>query len=440
MLAARTLNRTLEAVALLCLATGCEEVWQKIGGHSLSRGRNQEDEIAANAPPPDGPKLGILADLTPVYDEPDRDSRRIGWLHAGAQVSRAAKSTSVGGCPGGWYSIHPRGFVCVGAGVTLDLKHPTLAAMGLAPKLNEPLPYPYAEARVGTEIFVPNNEPEASVHAVARLRPAATFAVVGSWQAMDENDQRLRLALMTRGTFVRIDDLRAVETRGSNGVRLDTGQYALPLAFVIAERAKSWRLDGEQAIAAKSLARGTTWHIGSRPRLLGTVRYYQLDDGSWLQDSDVAVIRLRNEWPAFATGGKRWVDLDLQGGIIVLYAGQQATFAALTLAGPKPGTAKYAGETDVTAKYVTDMQPDPRSVDNRVYDVPWVIELRNGLRLHAGLGQERAGATAQKTAFVELAPPDAQQVWTWTAPTLPPGWHGIAASDSAEQRTRVLVR
>jgi hypothetical protein len=440
MLGARTFNRTLNFVALLCLATGCDELRQKISDHSLSRGRNQEDEVANNAPPPDGPKLGILADLTAVYAEPDRNSHRIGWLHAGAQVPRAASPTPASGCPGGWYSIHPRGFVCIGAGATLDLKHPTLAAMGLAPRLNEPLPYPYAEARVATEVFVPNNEPEASVHAVARLRPAATFAIVGSWQAMDENDQRLRLALMTRGTFVRVDDLKAADTANSAGLRLDDGHASLPLAFIVSDRVKSWRLDGEQAVPARSLTKGTTWHVGSRPKLLGTVHYYQLDDGTWVQDSDVTLIRLRNEWPTFATGGKHWVDLDLQDGNVVLYAGQQPVFAALTLSGPKQGGTKYAGETDVTAKYVTDMQPDPRTTDSRgAYDMPWVIELRNGLKLHAGVGHER-GTGAQKAGYVELAPPDAQYVWTWIAPTLPNGWYGVAAADSAERRTQVLVR
>jgi hypothetical protein len=426
---------------LLSLAAGCDGFWHKVGGHQLSLGHEQGDELGANAPPADGPKLGILADFTPVFDAPDRNGRRLGWLHAGAQVPRAEKATQASGCAEGWFAVFPRGYVCVGSGATLDLKHPTLAAMGLSPRLNEPLPYPYAEARVATEVFVPNNEPEPAVHSVGRLRPAATFAVVGSWQAMDETDQRLRLALMTRGTFVRADDLRAAETPKPSGVRLEAGHQGLPLAFVTTDGARSWRLEGEQATPQRTLTRGSTWHVGVRPKLLGAVRYYPLDDGTWVQDSDVTLARLRNEWPAFATGTKHWADLNLDENTVVLYEGQRPTFAALTLSVPKQSNSKYVGQTEVIAKYVTDMQPDPRNGDSshEVYDVPWVVELRNGLRIHAGLGRQRRGSVLQAPR-VELAPPDAQFVWNWVAPALPAGWHGVAASQSAERRTQVLVR
>jgi hypothetical protein len=441
MLTARILQPALIGVGLLCAVSGCDDLWRKVTGHRLSRGHHQGDELGAHAPAPDGPKLGILADFTGVCEDPDRNSRRLGWLHAGAKVARAEHGEQNSSCPGGWYAIYPRGFVCAGTSATLDLKHPTLAAMGLAPKLNEPLPYPYAEARVATEVFVPNNEPEASVHSVARLRPAATFAVVGSWQAMDETDQRQRLALMTGGTFVRADDLRAAETATSSGVSLDSAQLSLPLAFIVADRAKSWRLEGDQALPLKQLGKGTTWHVGSRPRSLGATRYYSLDDGAWVQESDVTVVRLRNNWPAFVSSDRHWVDVNLDDNTVVLYSGQHPAFATLMLGSPKQNIAKFTGETEVIAKYVTDKQLDPRSIDSNheVYDVPWVVELSNGLMLHAAIGRERK-ATVLRIARVELAPSDARFVWNWVEPTLPAGWHGVSASDHAEHRTPVLVR
>jgi len=441
MLAARTSSLSPLGVALLCLVSGCDGLWNKVTGRGLSRGRAQGDELGASAPDPNAPKLGILADFAPVYESPDRNSRRLGWLRAGAQVPRAERPTQASGCSEGWYAVYPRGYVCVGNGATLDLQHPTLAAMGLAPRLNDALPYPYAEARVATEVFLPNNEPEPAVHSVARLRPAATFAVVGSWQAMDETDQRLRLALMTRGTFVRADDLKAAEAPKSTGVKLASDARSLPLAFVMTDGAKSWRLEGEQATPQKSLGKGSTWHVGARPKLLGASRYYALDDGNWVQDADVTVVRLRNEWPSFASGANRWVDLNLEDRVVVLYQGQQPAFAALISHAPKEIRQKHLGQTEVIAKYVTDMQPDPRSPDSThdIYDMPWVIELQNGLRVHAGLGR-RHHTHGPLAPRVELTPPDARFVWAWVNPALPEGWHGVAGSSNADSRTRVLVR
>ena len=428
------------ALGLLCIATGCDDLWHKVTGRGLSRGGDQSDEVGAQAPSPNGPKLGALADLTPVYDKPSRDSRRIGWLHAGAQVARAAQPTSKQDCPDGWYAIYPRGFLCVGQGATLDLSHPTLSAMSLLPKLNEPLPYPYAQTRVPTEIFAPNSEPDDGVHPIAKLRQSATLAVVGSWQALDDTDQRQKLALMTKGTFVRVDDLKAVKSPGRRGVQIDGSRYTVPLGFVVTERARSWRLSGEEATPVNALPSDSILSLGHKTRALGDARYYALDDGNWVQQSDIVAIRRRNDWPSFASGNRHWVDLDLDQGTVVLYEGERAVFAALTLTVPKNKSSFTTGATSVAAKYVTDKTLDPNSLDSNheVYDVPWVVELANGLRLHGAFRQDRRATVTSPR--VELTPEDAQRVWAWVDPQLPQGWHAVTASNEASRRTDVLVR
>lgn len=428
------------ALGLLWAATGCDDLWHKVTGRGLSRGGDQSDEVGAQAPAPNGPKLGALGDFTPVYDKPSHDSRRIGWLHAGAQVARSAQPTSKQGCPDGWYAIYPRGFVCAGQGATVDLNHPTLAAMSLAPKLNEPLPYPYAQARVPTEIFAPNNEPDDGVHPIAKLRQSATFAVVGSWQALDDTDQRQKLALMTQGTFVRVDDLKAVKAPPRKSVQIDGSRYAVPLGFVVGERARLWKLNGEEATPGNVLAADTIVSLGNRTKILGDARYVALEDGAWVQQSDIVAIRRRNDWPAFASGNHHWIDLDLEQGTVVLYEGERATFAALALSTPKSKTGLSTGTTNVLAKYVTDKTLDPKTIDtsHEVYDVPWVVELSNGLRLHGAFRQDRRATVSSPR--VELTPEDAQRVWTWVNPQLPQGWHAVTASSDVARRTEVLVR
>ena len=441
MVVAKSLRSALLGVGLVACTSGCDDPWHKATDRRLAHSHDQGDELGAHAPPPDGPKLGILSDFAAVYEKPERNSRRLGWLHAGAQVPRSTSAYPGSNCPAGWYAIHPRGYVCTGESATLDLKHPTLTAMGLMPKLNEPLPYPYAQARVGTEVFAPNNEPEPAVHAIARLRPAATFAVVGSWQAVDETDQRLKLAMMTGGTFVRAEDLRAAEVATSLGVPLDDGRLSLPLLFIVSDHARTWHLTGDQATPQTSLSRGSAWHVGQRARLLGDARYYPLADGSWIQESDATLVHLRNDWPSFATGTRHWIDVCLDSGTVVLYAGQHAVFAALALATPKMRTLKSLSEAEVIAKYVTDKHLDPKSLDaqREVYDVPWVVELSNGLLLHGAVGRERRG-TEVGAPRAELTPADAQRVWAWAEPPLPAGWHAVTASLDPDHRTPVIVR
>ena len=436
----QSLQPALLGIGVVLAASGCDDLWHKVTGRGLSRGGDQNDEVGAQAPAPNGPKLGALADLAPIFEKPQRESRRIGWLHAGGQVARSTQPVSKQDCPAGWYSIYPRGFVCIGQGATVDLNHPTLSAMSLSPKLNEPLPYPYAQARVPTEVFAPNNEPDDGVHSIARLRPLSTFAVVGSWQALDETDQRQKLALMTQGTFVRVDDVKAAKPPPKRSVQIDGSRTSVPLGFVVGERARLWKLSGDEATPGNALASDAILSLGHKTRTLGDAHYCALEDGNWVQQTDIVAIRRRNDWPSFASGNRHWVDIDLQQGTIVLYEGERPTFAALTLAVPKNKTGFVTGPTVVLAKYITDKTLDPKTLDpsHEVYDVPWVVELANGLRLHGAFRQERH--TTVTSPRVELAPEDAQRVWAWVDPQLPAGWHAVAASSDASRRTDVLVR
>jgi hypothetical protein len=434
------IRQGLVGLGLLCVTAGCNDLWHKVTGRGLSRGGDRGDELGAQAPPPNGPKLGALADLTPVYEKPLRDSRRIGWLHAGTQVARSAQPASKQDCSDGWYAIYPRGFVCAGQAATVDLSHPTLAAMSLAPKLNEPLPYPYAQTRVPTEVFAPNTEPEDGVHPIAKLRQAATFAIVGSWKALDETDQQQKLALMTRGTFVRVEDLKAVKPPAHKSVLIDGNRYAVPLGFVVTARARTWRLNGDEATPLGALSPDAIVSLGAKSRTLGDARYYSLEDGNWVQQDDIVAVRRRNDWPSFANGNRHWVDVDLEQGIVVLYEGERATFAALSLTTVKNKGQLAAVATYVAAKHVTDRALDPSSIDSshEVYDVPWVVELASGLRLCGTFRQERRLAAA--ASRVELTPEDAQRVWAWVEPKLPEGWHAVTASSDSDRHTDVLVR
>ena len=76
---------------------------------------------AADLEPGHGHKLASIAMRSNVYISPDYQSTKLGYLRAGAVVDRAAVPSGYKRCKGGFYRIHPRGYVCVGTGASLDV-------------------------------------------------------------------------------------------------------------------------------------------------------------------------------------------------------------------------------------------------------------------------------------------------------------------------------
>src|SRR3982750_4443469 len=78
----------------------------------LSKAADDDQSVPQVPEPPEaGPKLGAVANVTPVLERPATGARALGYLHAGARVARAAEPYSRRGCGGGWYPVRPRGFV-----------------------------------------------------------------------------------------------------------------------------------------------------------------------------------------------------------------------------------------------------------------------------------------------------------------------------------------
>lgn len=107
---------------------------------------------------PSKPLLGVTAFVATIYEEPRDTSKKLGYLRVGAKVPRAAESSGKSNCPGGWYQIEPRGFVCTGEEATLDVDDPTVRAASRRPNLKTALPYRYAFVRAVLPMYlrVPN--------------------------------------------------------------------------------------------------------------------------------------------------------------------------------------------------------------------------------------------------------------------------------------------
>lgn len=126
------------------------------GGHPASEATQGLNAKPPPPAPPDKPMLGITAFVATVYKEPRDTAKKLGYLRVGSKVSRAEEPAGKAGCPGGWYEIYPRGFVCTGprGDATLDLTDPILKAAGPGPDLIKALPYRYAFVRAVLPLYL----------------------------------------------------------------------------------------------------------------------------------------------------------------------------------------------------------------------------------------------------------------------------------------------
>ncbi|MDB4943683.1 MAG: hypothetical protein JWP97_3217 [Labilithrix sp.] len=115
---------------------------------------NPVPEISASA------KLAAVALSAVVHAAPNEASKKLGYLRLGSVVARSDKPYGTDGCPGGWYGVAPRGFVCIGKYASLETDTPLLRAASVRPDTSQPLPYAYGFVRAVAPLYlrVPTKE------------------------------------------------------------------------------------------------------------------------------------------------------------------------------------------------------------------------------------------------------------------------------------------
>lgn len=439
--------RTLAALGLALLALSALGCNGPSDAPALSKYSRTNTIPKVPEPPKNGPKLGSIADITPVYDRPGPDGKQIGYLHAGAKVARAVKPYSREDCAGGWYPIRPRGFVCVGPTATLDLSHPTLAAMSLEPKLDQTLPYVYASVLKDTPLYARDPKLKDAVREIGKLPRRSGLAIVGSWEAKDPHGQRRRLAMTTNGHFVKAVDLEPARPSSFHGVELDA-THQLPIAFVVKRGVHEWRLDKDGE--AEKLAR-LDYHalvpLTGHFHTLGPNRYWTVRGDRFVRYRDVTVIRRRSVFPSFATVHRKWLDVSIVTGTLVAYEGKKPVFATLVSVGrdrlgdPKTSESTARGDFQITGKHITGTGLNPQSLaDNiEIFDAPWVLELSSGQMILGAYWHNRFGIE-HGPGNLELSPSDAAHIWRWTEPHVPEGWHGVTQPAPEGESTIVHIR
>lgn len=445
--------------------------------------RNEEDDAAprdggeaSDVDEEDAPRIASTARETWIYAEPNRKSRRIGYLRAGSVVSRAEKPATTKGCKGGFYEVAPRGYVCVGKNATKDVYAPVVEASRKRPR-DGGLPYDYVltrfpappmyarlpseeeQKKVETDVgsfqrkakalardkaFVEPPPPENAPGFLEYGRPAPglsdapprdpsrlSLGVAGprsGFALLSQFDHEGRRFGLTTDLFlVPLDRTRYVKQSTFHGLELGD-DVKLPVAFVMRRQAFRYASD-----ASERMTRGDVMAFRDAVPLTGRASangvYLETRAGDWVRAEDVRRIDPPTRMPSWADGKRRWVDVSILRQALVAYEGTTPRYVTLVstgadgIADPKETHATVQGVFLIHTKHVTvTMDGDEVGDEFDLRDVPFVQYFHEGYALHAAYWHDDFG-TPRSHGCVNMSPVDAAWLFGFTTPDVPSGWH-----------------
>lgn len=439
---------------------------------------------------PTGDLIASIAWRTWIYSDTGSKRTRYGYLRAGAIVPRRGPEVKNDGCPGGWYRINPRGFVCVGRGATLDLQNPVVVAAQDRPKRGAGLPYLYAMAgnpgphfyfrlpepaemnrvegpgyaargaewheavkREGLSAlvgelapppdFIPREngtslvKPYGTEHGLHRSvqagqsDPDAGFAMgrVFDWQGRP-------FGLTTELDLIPLDRTTLVRPSEFHGVVLGDDED-LPVAFIT----KRWALRYVEErpgllkpVGTFAFRQGVK--LTGRKVIFDGVTFWEGRGGEFVPVSSALILEKRTTYPSVADGERKWIDVSIKNQSLVAYQGDKAVYATLVstglagLADPEKAPATVRGTFMIVTKHVSaTMDADDDVSDSfSLRDVPFVQYFHKGYALHGAYWHDQFGKV-RSHGCINLAPDDSAWLFEWTDPPVPDGWHGVINKD-----------
>ena len=432
---------------------------------------------APATPKHDGPVLASTARETWVFAEPRWNSRKLGYLRAGAVVGRRAKPAGWSSCPDGWYRIEPKGYVCAGATATVDWNNPVVVASSKRPA-KDGLPYVYAMGRfppppLYTRLPTRAEMQKAEPDLANALRKAATLAKDASFVAPPPADPlpvflekgamlpplantfrgadsvtagraRIRSGFALLGTYehegrkwgmttdmtlLPLDRVRMVKPSAFHGVTLDA-ETTLPVVFARSKHTLKYSLNAGGGLGhGEPVAHREAVAVTDVVRRFNGTLYFQAKDGTFLSSDQVVKVEKYHKAPAWATAGRKWIDVSILRQALVAYEGEKPVYVTLVSTGadgigdPKKTHSTIQGAFLIHTKHTTvTMDGDSAGDEFDFRDVPFVQYFTEGFALHAAYWHDEFG-TPRSHGCVNLAPIDAAWLFGWTDPVVPEGWH-----------------
>jgi len=241
-----------------------------------------------------------------------------------------------------------------------------------------------------------------------------------------------RYAVTTDGLVVAVDRLRPIEGSAYHGIRIPE-DMDLPLALVRRDGAWAYALRGDEMVRKYRVERRTAVKLTGKEDVVGTVRYFETSDGTWLSETHASRLDPVKRLTAWAQKGERWIDVSIAGQTLVAYEGKRPVFATLVSTGeaglhdPETTKSTVLGEFRIFAKHVTTtMSSEAVGEEFQLKDIPYVQYFQEGYALHAAFWHDDFGIP-RSHGCINLSPEDARWLFSWTEPEVPAGWHGAEA-------------
>lgn len=373
-------------------------------------------KLALNPVAP-GPRIHAKHLRAWVYEKANRQSRRLGYLRAGASSPTTASPVGRSGCAGGWYPVEPEGFTCAGKRATLDANDPVVRLfVEHPPRADQRLPYRYGTVRRPGPIYgklpqrdkLAESEPHFQTRFPKWLEAGGSIGAsfrpeVWSWgrpapdaktaweQRLNEGvppllkeGQGLPSALgRPRPTTLVIDRMEPrvghsfLHTFFSEGRRygLTTQSELVPLDryrpivgsdFHGVELGKDYkfplafvRRPGSRFSDGTEVPYRSVLRLSGKKQFIGKRLHYETTDGKLISDQYASELRLARKMPAWATKGEKWISVSITKQTLVLYEGTEPVYATLVstgeagLADPDTTTATKRGIFRIHTKHIT---------------------------------------------------------------------------------------
>jgi len=234
------------------------------------------------------------------------------------------------------------------------------------------------------------------------------------------------------------------------GLDLSGSDPKLGTAFVLSTKAQRYQVDPDkrQAVPTGPVERFTGVRLTGRTVKSGVAVYRETTEGWWMRSNDGTSAEA-GPAPQGLLPGEKWIDVSLTRQTLVALQGDTPVYATLVSTGRKakdPSDKLHDHQTiqgsfRIREKHIAITMdgdgPAPGDMPYSIEDVPYVMYFEGSYALHGAFWHSNFGRE-QSHGCVNLAPLDAKQLFFWSEPLLPQGWHGVIASKE-RQGTRVVV-
>jgi lipoprotein-anchoring transpeptidase ErfK/SrfK len=216
----------------------------------------------------------------------------------------------------------------------------------------------------------------------------------------------------------------------------------IPVAFVMNGHAHKWSLDDSRkhvSVLPGELDHFQAVGLTDEQVNLGGYDFWETDEGWWLR----AVDATRTEpgpAPDRLGENEKWIDVNLKRQTLVAFEGATPVYVTVFSSGRNEHET-VNGSFRIREKHITaTMDGDSDIASDGPYsieDVPYIQYFNGSYALHGAFWHASFGYV-KSHGCVNLSPWDAKELFGWTDPQLPEGWHAVL-STKEKPGTRVIV-